>query len=171
MSPKKSNDSGFEMLDLSLDLGDFKPSPPGKKKKKKKSTGSPAPAQPFVMDLFAMETDSPRFNNLSQSDDSGFGQGQEDDGHHTDGEADIAGEVQGEFAMDMFLDPTNPFNKIVHTSLKSTIEKQKKNVEEVTQLRQEQLRDQGFRFYAITPPIHSCPPLTPPFHPIFLIKM
>ena len=154
MSPKKSNDSGFEMLDLNMDLGDFKPSPQGKKKKKKKSTGSPAPAQPFVMDLFAMDdTDSPRFNNLSQSDDSGFGQGQEDDGHHTDGEADINGEVQGEFAMDMFLDPTNPFNKIVHTSLKSTIEKQKKNVEEVTQLRQEQLRDQGFRFYAINPPI------------------
>ena len=158
-SPKKENDSSFELLDLSFDLADFKKSsPPGKKKKaKKKEAAAPAvdPTSGLLNDLFFMDdTTSPRYNALSQSDDSGFGSGQanledveEEGGHHTDIEQDGAGEVQGEFAMDMFIDPSNPYNKIVHTSLKSTIEKQKKAQAEVTQLRAEQLRDQGFGFF------------------------
>lgn len=157
--PKNTSDSTFELLDLSIGMEDFKsskPSPPGKKKKaKKKGTRSPGPSAapaPFINNLFSLEdSSSSRFNTLSQSDDSGFGSGQanleDDDGspHHTDIENEGT-DVQGEFAMDLFIDASNPFNKVVHTSLQSTIEKQKKDHAEVTQLRAEQLRDQGFGF-------------------------
>ena len=113
-------------------------------------------------DLFALDNNDPSPQYNTQSDDSGFGSGQanldDDSPGHTDGEADTQ-DVQGEFALDMFIDPSNPFNKIVHTSLQSTIEKQKKAQEEVSQLRAEQLRDQGFGFLCN----RTLPPLFLPF--------
>ena len=154
----KKSDSGFELLDL--DLGDFKPSkksPAGKKKKKKETLDDGGLA---MLDLFLMEDPVTK----AQSDDSGLGSipADQEDSHLTDNEQETA--VQGEFAIDMFIDPTNPFNKTVHSSLKSTIEKQKKRQEEVTKLRAEQLRDQGFGFLC-TPT-----PLTQYFLQFFTIK-
>ena len=50
----------------------------------------------------------------------------------------VENEIQGEFALDMFIDPLNPVHKEVHTTLKSMKQKQEQEKEELIKIRAKQ---------------------------------